>query len=271
MSARLPVFEYEADSEGFPEAASFMSALASAERETVQDILRSLRLHLDSDQRTLHLDLEGVVMISVALIADSGPALEAMTRSLASLPGVDIVRHCHGHARDRRRPHALRSRPVLLDEMRWPRLALQRLDEIREALPHAARGRPRRAARRRLARRRPARRRERRRPCHRRRGDARRGAATRSSPSGVTTTPNRPDWRPDEEMTSIAEHNATVLPFKDALLRAPSDGGRNAEPLRDRTDGPLPDNVIVAGALRPRARAPPGRHWLGGPPEGEAA
>jgi hypothetical protein len=47
LSARLPVFEYEADSEGFPEAASFMSALASAERESVQDIIRSLREHLD--------------------------------------------------------------------------------------------------------------------------------------------------------------------------------------------------------------------------------
>ena len=47
ISARLPVFEYEADSEGFPEMASFLSALASAERESVQDILRSLRTHLD--------------------------------------------------------------------------------------------------------------------------------------------------------------------------------------------------------------------------------
>ena len=48
LSARLPVFEYEADSEGFPEAASFMSALASAERESVQDVVRSLRMHLDA-------------------------------------------------------------------------------------------------------------------------------------------------------------------------------------------------------------------------------
>jgi hypothetical protein len=47
LSARLPVFEYEADSEGFQEAASFMSALASAERESIHDVLRSLRLHLD--------------------------------------------------------------------------------------------------------------------------------------------------------------------------------------------------------------------------------
>jgi hypothetical protein len=47
LSARLPVFEYEADSEGFQEAASFMSALASAERESVHEVLRSLRIHLD--------------------------------------------------------------------------------------------------------------------------------------------------------------------------------------------------------------------------------
>jgi hypothetical protein len=47
LSARLPVYEYEAESEGFPEAASFMSALASAERESVQDVIRSLRLHID--------------------------------------------------------------------------------------------------------------------------------------------------------------------------------------------------------------------------------
>jgi hypothetical protein len=47
LSARLPVFEYEADSEGFSDTASFMSALASAERESLQDVLASLRKHLD--------------------------------------------------------------------------------------------------------------------------------------------------------------------------------------------------------------------------------
>jgi hypothetical protein len=47
LSARLPVFEYEADSEGFTEVASFISALASAERESVQDLVRLLRQHLD--------------------------------------------------------------------------------------------------------------------------------------------------------------------------------------------------------------------------------
>jgi len=76
-------------------------------------------------------------VISVALIADSGAALEAMTRSLASLPGVNIVRHCHGHARVG--AGLVRCAPdlVLLDEMHWPRLALQRLAEIHEVLPEA--------------------------------------------------------------------------------------------------------------------------------------
>jgi hypothetical protein len=47
LSTRLPVYEYEADSEGFSDTASFLSAVASAERESVQEILGSLRQHLD--------------------------------------------------------------------------------------------------------------------------------------------------------------------------------------------------------------------------------
>jgi hypothetical protein len=47
LSARLPVFEYEADSEGFADTASFLSALASAERESLRDVLASLREHID--------------------------------------------------------------------------------------------------------------------------------------------------------------------------------------------------------------------------------
>jgi DNA-binding NarL/FixJ family response regulator len=76
-------------------------------------------------------------VISVALIADSGAALEAMTSSLASLPGVNIVRHCHGHARVG--AGLVRCAPdlVLLDEMHWPRLALQRLAEIHAIVPSA--------------------------------------------------------------------------------------------------------------------------------------
>ena len=76
-------------------------------------------------------------MISVALIADSGPALEAMTRSLAAVPGVNIVRHCHGHARIGAGLKRCAPDLVLLDEMHWPRLALQRLEELRKELPSA--------------------------------------------------------------------------------------------------------------------------------------
>jgi hypothetical protein len=73
-------------------------------------------------------------------------------------------------------------------------------------------------------------------------------------------------------MPTIAEHSATVLPFKDALLRAPSERRPriNTEPLRDRTDGPLPDNVIVLARFARRSRTNR-HHWIGGPPEGEAA
>lgn len=53
LSTRLPVYEYEADSEGFADTASFLSALASAERESLQDILASLRLHLDRTSERL--------------------------------------------------------------------------------------------------------------------------------------------------------------------------------------------------------------------------
>ena len=76
-------------------------------------------------------------MIAVALIADNGPALEAMTRSLASLPGVNIVRHCHGHARIGAGLARCAPDLVLLDEMHWPRLVLQRLEELRQVLPEA--------------------------------------------------------------------------------------------------------------------------------------
>jgi DNA-binding NarL/FixJ family response regulator len=76
-------------------------------------------------------------VISVALVADSGSALEAMTRGLSRLAGVNIVRHCHGHAPIA--PALTRFTPdlVLVDEMGWPRRALQRIEEIRTTLPNA--------------------------------------------------------------------------------------------------------------------------------------
>jgi hypothetical protein len=67
-------------------------------------------------------------------------------------------------------------------------------------------------------------------------------------------------------MTTFAQPTATVLPFRAALLRTPKD--RAPEPARDRTDGPLPDNVVSLAQCSRRARR---RTWLSGPPEGEAA
>ena len=58
----------------------------------------------------------------------------------------------------------------------------------------------------------------------------------------------------------ITEHGATVLPFTDALLRAPKQKDRGRLELVV-SDGQLPDNVIVLAptgatgwAARPRAR-----------------
>ena len=70
----------------------------------------------------------------------------------------------------------------------------------------------------------------------------------------------------------IAEHGATVLPFTDALLRSPKreSACRSDEEL-PAPDGQLPDNVIQLARFSRRARNAHRRHWLGGPPEGEAA
>ena len=76
-------------------------------------------------------------MISVALVADSGPAMEAMTRSVSTLSHVNIVRHCHGRAPIGRSLARFAPDLVLVDEMHWPRVALQRVEEIRQTLPHA--------------------------------------------------------------------------------------------------------------------------------------
>ena len=76
-------------------------------------------------------------MISVALVADSGTAMEAMTRSVSTLTQVNIVRHCHGHAPIGRALTRFAPDLVLVDEMGWPKLALQRIEEIRKTLPQA--------------------------------------------------------------------------------------------------------------------------------------
>jgi len=76
-------------------------------------------------------------MISVALVADNGAAMEEMTRSVSSLARVNIVRHCYGRAPVARALARFAPDLVLVDEMHWPRLALQRIEEIHSTLPEA--------------------------------------------------------------------------------------------------------------------------------------
>jgi hypothetical protein len=47
LCARLPVFEYEAASEGHEDCASLLRNLAVAERGNVEELLKTLQLHLD--------------------------------------------------------------------------------------------------------------------------------------------------------------------------------------------------------------------------------
>lgn len=63
--------------------------------------------------------------------------MEAMTRSVSTLSRVNIVRHCHGRAPIGRALARFAPDLVLVDEMHWPRLALQRVEEIRGTLPNA--------------------------------------------------------------------------------------------------------------------------------------
>ena len=47
LCARLPFLAYQADREGFEHAAATFSELAVMERRSLEDLLASLRLHLD--------------------------------------------------------------------------------------------------------------------------------------------------------------------------------------------------------------------------------
>ena len=68
------------------------------------------------------------------------------------------------------------------------------------------------------------------------------------------------------------EHGATVLPFTDALLRAPKNRTSRANPLDHAgAEGPPRDNVIVLARFARRARRSHARFRLSDPPGGEAA
>jgi DNA-binding NarL/FixJ family response regulator len=72
------------------------------------------------------------------VIADSGPVLAAVTRTLVELDGVEIVRHANGRARVDAIVRGFEPELVLIDEMHWPPLALARVREVRRAAPRAS-------------------------------------------------------------------------------------------------------------------------------------
>jgi DNA-binding NarL/FixJ family response regulator len=76
-------------------------------------------------------------MITVALVADTGQAMETMTRAALGLPGVHIVRHCSGRTPVGEALRRFAPDLIVVDEMHWPKLALQRIAEARTAVPAA--------------------------------------------------------------------------------------------------------------------------------------
>lgn len=76
-------------------------------------------------------------MTRVIVVADGGPTLEALTRTLHSLKGVDIVRHLSA-----RPPVELiqRLEPdlIFIDELAFPSRCLEAVSRARRAAPDAA-------------------------------------------------------------------------------------------------------------------------------------
>ena len=71
-------------------------------------------------------------MIRVVVVADSGAGLRRLSDVLAGLPDVQLVRHCSGSAPIA--PNLITAADlVLLDELRWPRMTVRRIAEIRAA------------------------------------------------------------------------------------------------------------------------------------------
>lgn len=71
-------------------------------------------------------------MIAVVVVADTGAALRRLSETLDELPDVRIVRYCSGGAPVGRTLAAVDPDVVLLDELRWPRMTVQRVEEITE-------------------------------------------------------------------------------------------------------------------------------------------
>jgi DNA-binding NarL/FixJ family response regulator len=69
----------------------------------------------------------------VLVVADSGAVMAVVTRALSRLDDVEIVGYASGSARVDRLVRSIRPDVVLVDEMRRPGPALERLGEARDA------------------------------------------------------------------------------------------------------------------------------------------
>jgi DNA-binding NarL/FixJ family response regulator len=77
-------------------------------------------------------------MTRALIVADSGPAMSALTQSLRRMPDVEIVRYASGQSSISLIARASAPDLVLLDEMHWRDAALARLAEARREAPGAA-------------------------------------------------------------------------------------------------------------------------------------
>jgi DNA-binding NarL/FixJ family response regulator len=77
-------------------------------------------------------------VIRTLIVADAGNVLAAITSSLCRLEHVDIVAYASGRARVDAVVRAVGPDVVLVDEMRRPGRALERIAEVRAAEPLAA-------------------------------------------------------------------------------------------------------------------------------------
>jgi DNA-binding NarL/FixJ family response regulator len=76
-------------------------------------------------------------MMRALVIADSGPVMAALTQSAIELRDV-VLRHANGRSSVDPIARGFDPELVLIDDMRWPPLALARAAEVRRAAPGAA-------------------------------------------------------------------------------------------------------------------------------------
>lgn len=77
-------------------------------------------------------------MTRALIVADSGPAMAALTQALRRMPDLEIVRYASGRNTIGPIARASHLDLVLIDEMHWPDDALARVAEARRDAPDAA-------------------------------------------------------------------------------------------------------------------------------------